>query len=317
VGHARKVIIDGFLRNRDAFAMEVPTVPLGELYGSRLETWLKISGVDVRMSGGARSVELDAEGAVTGITLRTGELVPGDFVVLAVPFERVLSLLPARAIERIPALAGVSAMQPSPITGIHLWFDRPVCPLPHAVTIGRLVQWVFNHSSSANSSEAQQTAQYLQLVISASYELVSMDKETILNAALDDLRALWPATAEAKLERSWVVTEHAATFGARPGIDALRPPQRTPVDGLLLAGDWTDTGWPATMEGAVRSGYRAAEGILDVLGTPARLVRRELPTGRLARLLLGSERLRAHPERPPNDGAHFQPIVPAPVDTSS
>jgi squalene-associated FAD-dependent desaturase len=315
VHHARKVMIDGFLRNRDAFAIEVPTVPLGELYGSRLESWLKQSGVEIRMTAGARCVELDAEGSVAGITLRTGEFVPGDFVVIAVPFERVLSLLPEPAIERIPGLGGVSAMQASPITGIHLWFDRPVCPLPHAVTVGRLVQWVFNHSSAESTAGSQATGQYLQLVISASYDLVSLDREKILNAALADLRALWPAAAEAKLERSWVVTEHAATFGARPGIDALRPPQRTPVDGLLLAGDWTDTGWPATMEGAVRSGYRAAEGILEVLGTPARLVRRELPTGRLARLLLGG--MDHSPNRSPSDELPFQPIVPAPVDTSS
>ena len=290
VEHARKVLLDGFLRNRDAFAMEVPVVPLGELYGTRLEAWLAEWGVAVRMTTGARALELDTEGSISGVSLRTGEVVPADFVVLAVPFDRVLSLLPRAALERIPALEGVAALCASPITGIHLWFDRPVCPLPHAVTVGRLVQWVFNHTHPEQQAKGESRGQYLQLVISASYDLVSMDKQAILDAALADLRALWPAASDAKLERSWVVTEHGATFGVRPGVEALRPPQRTPVDGLMLAGDWTDTGWPATMEGAVRSGYRAAEEILEVLGTPARLVRPELPTGGLARLLLGAGR---------------------------
>ena len=89
--------------------------------------------------------------------------------------------------------------------------------------------------------------------------------------------------------RWWVVTEHGATFAVRPGVDALRPPQRTPVDGLFLAGDWTDTGWPATMEGAVRSGYLAAEGILEDLGRPASIVRPELPTEPLAALAPGAD----------------------------
>jgi squalene-associated FAD-dependent desaturase len=289
VEHARKVLIDGFLRNRDGFSMEVPRSPLGEIYGTRLETWLGERGVDVRLSAGVRSIDWDAEGSISGVTLRSGELVPADFVIVSVPFDRVLSLLPADAQDRIPSLRGVPLMRASPITGIHLWFDRPVCPLPHAAIVGRTVQWVFNHTDPEGPAADCAKGQYLQLVISASYDLTSMDKQAILDAAMADLHDLWPVSREAKLERSWVVTEHGATFGVRPGIEALRPPQRTPIDGLLLAGDWTDTGWPATMEGAVRSGYRAAEEMLEDLGAPARLVRPELPTGRLARLLLGAK----------------------------
>jgi uncharacterized protein with NAD-binding domain and iron-sulfur cluster len=162
-----------------------------------------------------------------------------------------------------------------------------VCPLEHAVTVGRTVQWVFNHSKLQGRESPEGGGQYLQLVISASYELVSKSREQILEIAMNDLTDLWPAAREAKLVRWWVVTEHGATFAVRPGVDAIRPAQRTPIEGLFLTGDWTATGWPATMEGAVRAGYLAAEGVLQDLGSPKELLKPDLPDGLLARWLLG------------------------------
>jgi len=287
VGHARKVFLDAFLRNRDGYRMELPLVPLGELYGTRLEAWLASRGVAVRLTTGVRSIEPDAEGSAGGVTLRSGEALPADFVVLAVPFDRVAAMLPEGMRDRLPSLGRLDEFRASPITGVHLWFDREVCPDLHLVTIGRLVQWVFNHSSLQGRRSADGRGQYLQVVISASYDLVSMDNAAIRDAVLADLAAIWPASREAVLERWRVVTEHGATFAVRPGIEAIRPAQRTAIEGLYLAGDWTDTGWPATMEGAVLSGYKAAEGILADLDRPERLVRPGLPEGRLARLLLG------------------------------
>ncbi len=256
VGHARKVFVDGFLRDREGYKMELPLVPLGELYGTRLERWLADNGVNVRLTTGVRSVELDGDGAVSGVTLRSGESVPADFVVLAVPFDRVDGLLPEGARGRIAGLARLGEFDASPITGVHLWFDREVCPVDHVVTVGRLVQWVFNHTALQGRRAGEGKGQYLQLVISASYDLVALDNAAIRDRVLADLAAIWPATKQAMLERWWVVTEHGATFAVRPGVDAIRPRQRTAVDGLFLAGDWTDTGWPATMEGAVRAATR-------------------------------------------------------------
>ena len=205
---------------------------------------------------------------------------------LAAPFDRISGLIPAPILDRIPALGGLKSIESSPITGVHLWFDRPVCPFEHVVTVGRLIHWVFDQSSTRGRAAIDGAGQYLQVVISASDDLLPLDKGQVLRAVLDDLESIWPAAKEAKLLRSWVVTEHGATFAVRPGVDALRPPQRTPIDGLFLAGDWTSTGWPATMEGAVRSGYLAAEGILEDLSRPETLIRPDLPAGRLARLLL-------------------------------
>ena len=285
VGHARKVFFDGFLRHVDGYQMEIPLVPLGELYGTRLETWLRDRGVDVRLTAGVRTLRVDEAGRPDGLLLRSGEIIDADAVVLAVPFDRVLGLLPGSVASALPGLAGIGSLESSPITGVHLWFDRPVCPHDHVALVGRLVHWVFNHTALQGRGESD--GQYLQIVISASYELRSMNKEAIRDAVLADLAAIWPAVGQATLLRWWVVTEHGATFAVRPGVDALRPSQRTPVPGLYLAGDWTDTGWPATMEGAVRSGYRAAEEVLTDLGRPETLVRPGLKPGRLARFLLG------------------------------
>ena len=315
VGHARKVFLDGFLRNRSGFQLELPLAPLGELYGTRLESWLRDRGAAVRLTTGVRAVEPDDDGAVSGVVLRSGESLAADFVVLAVPFDRVGSLIPDTLRDGLPALAHLGAMQASPITGVHFWFDRPVCPFDHVVTPGRLIQWVFNHTAiqgrtapatvgtprPGTAAEASLgEGQYLQLVISASYDLLALDKLAIRDLVLTELAELWPAARAAKLLRWWVVTEHGATFAVRPGIEALRPLQRTPIDGLFLAGDWTDTGWPATMEGAVRSGYLAAQGILTVLDRPTRLLRPGLKPGALARWLFGTDEYRpARPSAPP------------------
>ncbi|MFI5456119.1 MAG: hydroxysqualene dehydroxylase HpnE [Isosphaerales bacterium] len=313
VGHARKVFVDGFLRNRTGFLPELPLVPLGELYGTRLNSWLSDHGVDVRQTTGVRAIQHDDDGAMCGVELRSGESLAADFALLAVPFDRVGSLIPDSLRDRLPALAHLDALRAAPITGVHLWFDRPVCPFDHVVTPGRLIQWVFNHTAIQGRTEpaaaqVHQTnpvcepapsagaGQYLQVVISASYDLLALDKSAIRDAVLRELGEIWPEARAATVVRSWVVTEHGATFAVRPGVEAHRPSQRTPVDGLFLAGDWTDTGWPATMEGAVRSGYLAAQGILADLDRPTRLIRPGLKTGLLARWLFGTAECR--PSRP-------------------
>ncbi len=286
VAHARKVFLDGFLRNRDGFQMEIPLVPLGELYGARLERWLSVQNVDVRLTTGVRLISADDSDGILDVALRSGEHLSADFVILAVPFDRVRGLISADLLPRLPALETIDSLRAAPITGVHLWFDRPVCPFDHVVTLGRTIQWVFNHTAIQGRTAAGDGAgQYLQIVISASYDLVPLDRDSILDLVLRELAEIWPAARDARVVLSWVVTEHGATFAVRPGVDALRPAQRTPIDGLFLAGDWTDTGWPATMEGAVRSGYLAAQGIFADLDRPRRLIRSDLPAGWLAKWL--------------------------------
>ena len=294
INHARKVFVDGFLRHRDGYRMEIPLVPLGDLYGHRLESWLAEHGVEVRLTTGVKSVAVDGQGpgAVNGVWLRSGEWLAADSLILAAPFDRVAGLLPEPIRRRIPGLAHLERIESSPITGVHLWFDRPVCPHEHVVTVDRLIHWVFDHSAiqGRTAPETDGTGQYLQIVISASYDLQALSKTEIRDAVLAELAAIWPRAADAELLRWWVVTEHGATFAVRPGVDSLRPSQRTPVPGLFLAGDWTDTGWPATMEGAVRSGYRAVEEWWSDRGETRSLIQPDLPTKLLARWTLGKSR---------------------------
>jgi hypothetical protein len=169
-----------------------------------------------------------------------------------------------------PFFAGAKELAPSPITSVHLWYDRPPLDLPHAVLVDCLGQWVFGRGEVAPGEF------YLQVVVSAARPLRGLGRDEVLRRIVEELARVFPTAARARLLRGKVVTEHAATFSAVPGVDRWRPPQATPVRNLVLAGDWTATGWPATMEGAVRSGYLAAETILDRVGRPTRLLRPDL-----------------------------------------
>lgn len=237
--YARKVFVEGFMSTRDGFEVSLPTVPLGRLYGEELLGWFAAHGVEVRLNAGVRGVHV-SDNRVSHIELRDGSTLDGESYVLAVPFERVGELLPSGILD-------AGRFEPSPITSIHLWFDRPVMDLPHAVLVDCLGQWAFDRGGG-----------YVQVVISAARDL---DRENLPARIAAELARLFPEARAATLLRSKVVTEHTATFSAVPGIDRLRPSQVTPIRNLFLAGDWTQTGWPATMEGAVRSGFLAANAI--------------------------------------------------------
>lgn len=277
--HARQVFIEGFLWSRSAFQMSLPGVPLDELYGTKLEQWLTENGVDLRKGTAAREVLLDHD-RIVGCTLRDGTVVEADCTILAVPFHRVLDLLPPRTLELDPRLAWLQQMEASPITSVHLWFDRTVMERPHVVVVGGRVQWLFRRPTGEGG--------YVQAVISASRGLASGGNDDVERMVLEDLGRMFPSARDARLLHSRVVTERRATYSVTPGIDALRPPTKTDVSGLWLAGDYVQTGWPATMEGAVRSGYLAAEGILSSINRPASLLQRPPHRGILARLLLRS-----------------------------
>ena len=208
--------------------------------------------------------------SISAIELRDGSFLRADWYVLAVPFDRVTDLLPDELVAREPYFSGVKNLTPSPITSVHLWFDRPTMTLPHAVLVDCLGQWVFDRGEVAPGEF------YLQVVVSAARDLKALGRDEIQRRIVDELGRLFPAVARAKLLRAKVVTEYSATFSAVSGVDRWRVPQASPVPNLAVAGDWTATGWPATMEGAVRSGYLAAEAILARAGQPAKLLQPDL-----------------------------------------
>jgi squalene-associated FAD-dependent desaturase len=299
--YARKVFVDGFITNRRAYEIDVPMVPLGELYGDRLAATFLRHGVQLHTGTAVRSVDVVADRPA--VLLANGRPQTFDGVIVAVPWRRAAELFSESLRKRLPECERWMSLEAAPISGLHLWFDRPFMELPHAVLVGTLSQWVFSRMGNAEFGMGNDSTRsdishsaflmrhfYCQIVISASYELAGQPKEAIVERVVDELRRAFPAARDAQLLRSKLVTEREAVFSVRPGGDALRPSQQTAVPGLYLAGDWTATGWPATMEGAVRSGYLAAEQVLAAQGRPERVVVDDLPVAALARLVIGRRR---------------------------
>jgi len=168
----------------------------------------------------------------------------------------------------------------SPITTIHLWYDREVVDVDHAVLLDTRIQWMF--AKSRIRAWQPERGSYLELVISASWPELKLTRAEILGEALRELALFFPKIREARLLKSAVLKEVNATFSVVPGLDASRPPQRTAYPGLYVAGDWTATDWPATMEGAVRSGRMAAGA---VAGDRQQFLSPELPPTGLMHLL--------------------------------
>jgi squalene-associated FAD-dependent desaturase len=273
VAAARKVAVDGFLAHREAADLFVPLKPLGELFGERLVAWLAGRGVAIdNGKGGATAIERDPAGNVAAV-VAGGSPLPCDALILAVPWKAAARLVPDVVPPADERLAG------SPITAVHLWFDRPCIDLPHAVLVGRISQWVFRPADAPPG--------YCQVVISGSRDLLDGDRDQLRDAVVAEVRAAFPAAREARLVEARVVTDPTAVLSVRPGVEAVRPPARTSLKNLFLAGDWTATGWPSTMEGAVRSGRLAAKAAAARLGLPCPGLTPDLPKGLLVRMILG------------------------------
>lgn len=291
IHYAAKVMRESFLSSARAGEMGVPSIPLSELYGHAID-YIAARGGEVRLRTSVDAVEaLDPSSGRIGWSVRAGEeRFESDAVVLALPFEGMARLMP-----HLPQAAGAEVLaqklagfEHSPITGIHLWFDRVITPLEHAVLLDSPIQWLFNKSAlqpahRGASGQAQQ-GQYVELVVSASRALVPMQRQPIIDLALAELKRFFPAVSAAQLVKAAVVKEVRATYSVRPGIDSIRPGPVSPWPGILLAGDWVATGWPATMEGAVRSGYQAAEAVTALWGQRQRVRVADLPHGGLMKL---------------------------------
>jgi squalene-associated FAD-dependent desaturase len=267
-----------FLSARSGYVVGIPRVPLGELYeGCRAA--IEQRGGEVLCRAAVRGLKED-DGRISGVGMDGGRQYSADFYILAVPHEAALKLLPERVVASEAQFRQIRNLQVSPITSVHFWFDRDVMAEPFVTLLDRTTQWIFNKS---RLSEGPGKGRYLQSVISASYGLVERPRQEIINLCLGELQQVLPEAEKAQLIKATVVKETAATFSPQPGADRWRPAQRTPLPNLFLAGDWTATGWPATMEGAVRSGHLAAEAILADCSEPKRLLRPDLPAEGLAR----------------------------------
>jgi squalene-associated FAD-dependent desaturase len=274
--------------------MGVPTIPLTELYNAAGD-YIRARGGELRFR---RSIE-NFQPETNSVEIRSAaELESFDYLILALPFDALDRIFPNEP-ESATLREAITHFETSPITGIHLWFDRQISDLDHAVLLNRTVQWLFHKSrlqqrgraahqgrvsvDESNRASAPE-ASYIELVVSSSKSLIEKSRSEIVDLALAEVREFFPAAREATLVKSAVVKEVHATYSPRPGIDAHRPAAPTAWPRVFLAGDWTATGWPATMEGAVRSGYLAAESLTRAANRPAKFLSPDLAASGLMRL---------------------------------
>jgi squalene-associated FAD-dependent desaturase len=255
---AAKVFKTGLLEHRDAADIGYSRVPLGRLHGEAAGRALTAAGTEVRLRCHARSVE-PGEGALEVVT--DDGRVRADAVVVAVPHEAAPGLLPPGALPEGTRLQQLGA---SPIVNLHVVYDRPVTTMPFAAGLGTPVQWFFDRSAGAGLE--RDGRQYLAVSLSGAADEIDLSTATLRERYLPALAELLPAARRARVTAFVVTRERTATFMPAPGTAALRPGAVTGVAGLFLAGSWTSTGWPATMEGAVRSGLVAARAALVSLG---------------------------------------------------
>jgi zeta-carotene desaturase len=311
---AAMVIRESFLKSAAGGRMGLPRVPLTELY-SKAGEYIRERGGRVELragvesfapveewTGGAPEGVEGVEAAVDSSACGSGLLasragvrldVNGkprmfDYLVVAVPFDALERLLPAEmpAVKNRDLRAALGRFETSPITGVHLWFDRQITELDHAVLLDRTLQWMFQKSRILNDrSAANGAGSYLELVISSSRSLLRKSRQEIIDLAVRELADFFPVVKEAKLVKATVIKEVQATFSPLPGSDAYRPRSTTPWPRIFLAGDWTATGWPATMEGAVRSGNLAAEALCRSAGREAHFLLPDLKPSGLMRFL--------------------------------
>jgi squalene-associated FAD-dependent desaturase len=268
---AATVVQTGLLGRANAADIGVPERPLGEMHGDAAAAVLAKLGAQIHLSAKVAAIEpadpgfrvrlarpLDASGPAE---------LDADAVVLAVPHETAARLIPSGALPEatVDAWAGLGA---SPIVNVHVIYDRPVMDLPFAAGVDSPVQWVFDRTRisgldrlAADGSPVAGGAsqpQYLAISLSAADEYVDVPAATLREQFVPALAGLFPAARQARVIEFFVTRERRATFRQGPGTARLRPSAATQLPGLVLAGAWTGTGWPDTMESAVRSGLAAA-----------------------------------------------------------
>ncbi len=244
--YAIEVFQDAMLMNQHGYVVGLPGCALEELYSHR-------PCADVRL--GTRVSEIVfAGGRATGVMLHTGEMLAADAVILATNYHAVQRWIPEQLRTADGRFAHLDKLESVPILGAHLWFDKPVMRLSHAALFEGPLQWLFRKDAEGK---------ILHGVISAARQWVDKPREQCAELFQQQIQQLFPDSS-ARLLRQKIVIEKRATFSPLPGCDAWRPAQEPPPGGignLFLAGDYTKTNWPATMEGAVRSGYLAAEAV--------------------------------------------------------
>ncbi len=235
----------------------IPRVGLSDCYTQAAKDYIEARGGRIELGQNVSGLLVSA-GVCEGVKLAEGGKLQAQTVLSAVPWFEFARLVPGELLHSEPFFTDILALRPAPIISIDLWFDQPVTDLDFVGLRGTTIQWLFNKGKIFGTNE-----NYVSLVLSGAHEHIAKPKEELLAVARAELGALLPPTRGAKLVHSLVLKERFATFSPDCDVESVRPRAKTPVEGLYLAGDWTATGLPATIEGAVKSGYTAAQEILQ------------------------------------------------------
>ena len=284
--YAAKVIRELFMNSADAGRMGINTIPLSELY-SGVAPFLAQRHSAVHLNSNVETIGWDEETSQWAVNTREGPL-NAQFLILALPFEATAKLLPHMppTEDADELVRKIEKHEHWPISSAHLWFDREITDLDHAVLLDREIHWLFNRGKL--QPWRNQKGSYVELEVSASRAFAALERKQAIELAVRELAEFFPTVASAKLVKAALVKEVRATFGVPPGIDESRPEAKSPWPNCFLAGDWTATGWPSTMESAARSGHLAAQAICAAAGEPRKFLVPDLKPKGLMRLLTAS-----------------------------
>jgi zeta-carotene desaturase len=250
--YAGQVFHESFLKSSTGGRLGIPMLPLSEFYGEVARA-AEEQGAEFVLRASVESISGDA---TTGFTLQTtAGVFQARQVIVALPFEQAVKLLPELT-------STITQFVHAPITTVHLWWEKEITDLHHAVLLDTTIEWIF-HKSRIRGYDPS-LGSYTELVISASHRQLKQEREEIIQSAINELSLFFPKARTTRLLKTGVLKEARATFSVLPGLDRYRPSQgESGRPGIFLAGDWTKTGWPSTMEGAVRSGLLAASSITE------------------------------------------------------
>lgn len=255
-----RVLDQAFMHGRQDSTMVISKVGLSDLYVDAARNFIESRGGQLSLNSDVTGIELE-DGRCVALRLRNGEILHPDFVISAVPYFALRRMIDPQVQAVSPSLKSLHHFTSAPIVSINLWYDRPVTDLRFTGLLDSPVEWVFNRSAIAGTPD--KSPQHLALIISGAHRAARLSKESLIRLAVDEMNRFFPAAGTPR--HAFVIREIDATISHGVGVAQLRPPCVTEFDNFLLAGDWTATGLPATIEGAVQSGHVAAESLIDML----------------------------------------------------
>ena len=255
---ALKMIREGLLKRPRDSAIGYARIGLSSLVGLPCQRFIEDRGGSVLLRKSASSFLFD-NGRVCSVKFSDGSILKADAYVSALPYEVMLDRLPTE-LATDPFFASVAGLESAPIVNVHLWYDMRVMNEPFVAFLDSPIQWVFNRSLIQGDESSP--GQYVCISISGAWKFMDCPKNELRELFVEEMKRLFPLARSATVQKSLIIKQRDATFRSAPGAGSRRPSQVTPIPNLFLAGDWTDTDWPSTMEGAVRSGVYAANAVV-------------------------------------------------------